>query len=242
MKDILLLTSSSKEYWPLTEMTWPIHEKYAKKHNIFCHKRRIDQPTRVDRILLWTELLSMRDPGGYLFAIGADAFITNLSIRPEKFTAGGEDLIIAADNNGYLNADVLFMRHGPPVFKMLEWLLENHDREIDEQRLLQMYLTNSDTSEELWKKVAQVRKWGIKEPWTAKMRVRLNEIFNQSTMTVKVLPPRDLNAYPLAEYQPDVHFQVNELDAWQPGDFVIHFPGLSLEKRLEVFPKYMAFK
>jgi hypothetical protein len=42
-----------------------------------------------------------------------------------------------------------------------------------------------------------------------------------------------MNSYDYALYGNE-----NNEGQWQPGDFVIHFPGLSLEKRIELVRKY----
>ncbi len=50
---------------------------------------------------------------------------------------------------------------------------------------------------------------------------------------VKVLPQRAMNSYLYTEY-PETR-GADELGHWQPGDFVLHLPGRSSERRVEIF-------
>ena len=50
---------------------------------------------------------------------------------------------------------------------------------------------------------------------------------------IKILPQKDLNAYPTAVYNNQSHLDMYGNDGtWRPGDWLIHWPGLSIERRI----------
>lgn len=56
---------------------------------------------------------------------------------------------------------------------------------------------------------------------------------------VKVLPHPSINSYDYSLYPECKEYVSREdLGDWQPGNFLIHFPGLGLEKRIEMLKEY----
>lgn len=55
---------------------------------------------------------------------------------------------------------------------------------------------------------------------------------------IKILTHPSINSYDYCLY-PEIPPQTHEQGQWQPGDFVLHLPGTSLEKRIEVFKKVL---
>jgi hypothetical protein len=50
---------------------------------------------------------------------------------------------------------------------------------------------------------------------------------------VKIVPQKDLNSYPTAIYNNQSHLDLYGNDGtWRHGDLLIHWPGLSLERRI----------
>jgi hypothetical protein len=59
------------------------------------------------------------------------------------------------------------------------------------------------------------------------------ESVDQFKDIVKIVPQKDLNAYPTAVYNNQSHLDLFGNDGtWRPGDLLIHWPGLSLERRI----------
>lgn len=50
---------------------------------------------------------------------------------------------------------------------------------------------------------------------------------------IKILPHPSINSY-LYESYPDIPFQTHEQGQWESGDFLLHLPGLSMEKRIDI--------
>ena len=49
--------------------------------------------------------------------------------------------------------------------------------------------------------------------------------YSKSLVKIKIVPQRELNAY---------YYN------WQPGDFLIHMPGMSFDTRIMYFKKYLS--
>lgn len=65
-----------------------------------------------------------------------------------------------------------------------------------------------------------------------KLAVLLPDMFSK----IKLLPHPSINSY-LYENYPDIPKQTHEQGQWQQGDFVLHLPGMGLEKRIEILSK-----
>lgn len=53
---------------------------------------------------------------------------------------------------------------------------------------------------------------------------------------IKILPHPSINSY-LYENYPDIPPQTHEQGEWIEGDFLLHLPGIGLEKRIEIMSK-----
>lgn len=53
----------------------------------------------------------------------------------------------------------------------------------------------------------------------------------------KVVPQYKMNSY-LYELYPEVGKQTHEQGQWKEGDFILHLPALSIEKRIEILTEY----
>jgi hypothetical protein len=51
---------------------------------------------------------------------------------------------------------------------------------------------------------------------------------------IQILPHPSINSY-LYENYPEIPFQTHEQGQWVSGDFLLHLPGLSNQKRIEIF-------
>lgn len=50
---------------------------------------------------------------------------------------------------------------------------------------------------------------------------------------IKILPQSNINSY-LYENYPEIPLQTHEQGNWDPGDFVLHLPGVGMKKRIEI--------
>lgn len=55
---------------------------------------------------------------------------------------------------------------------------------------------------------------------------------------VALVPAKAFNAYPYELYGWDHYAHKNEINNYEPGDFILHLPGIEYERRLELLREY----
>ena len=72
----------------------------------------------------------------------------------------------------------------------------------------------------------------VKDDAWQEQRAIINSV-EQFVDIIKIIPQRDLNAYNTAVYNNQSHLDsLGNVGTWRPGDWLIHWPGLSLERRI----------
>ena len=134
--------------------------------------------------------------------------ITNFNIKLDDLIYEDSFFIIAADIHG-INADSFFIKNTPISIKFFEEILEKKDNYIDEQQAFNMLRHKYD---------------------------------------FKIIPQKFINSYDYSLYCCIEDFNINgyqqECESqkdifglkgqWTNGDFLIHWPGISLSKRIEL--------
>jgi hypothetical protein len=181
-----------------------------------------------DRPVLWRKVLDTCDA---MFFLGCDAMVTNHEKPP--FLA--HDLTIACEGAG-INNDSFFMLKNTRTLSFLDDLIvwpRKHG--ISEQDGMTLLLSGLPNIFEVERRVQVTFKDGGL-PSSPHMRNVLQWLF-QHRMRVRVVDQRELNAYPVKYYaQPE-----DSPHGWHPGDFVLHMPGMTLEKRIEVAKSVLTF-
>ena len=144
----------------------------------------------------------------WIYWRGADTMITNMSMELRDFVTLYDFFIIGCDVHN-LNADSFFIRNCPRSIEFFTEILNNRHLYVDEQQAFD----------------------------------RLHQKYGFT-----VIPQKWINAYDYNLYLSTEPFNVNGpqpecasgLDVygrsgqWTPGDFLIHWPGISLQKRIEL--------
>ncbi len=113
MKQItLLMTSSVGEYWKLAEYAAPNKLEYCLRHNIAFTFRQHDKISPWgERPRFMLEELERMKEGDWLWFMGTDTLITNMTVDVKRFMQDdAPDLTIAKDMHG-INNDVFFLRN-----------------------------------------------------------------------------------------------------------------------------------
>jgi galactosyl transferase GMA12/MNN10 family len=63
-----------------------------------------------------------------------------------------------------------------------------------------------------------------------------NVMATMPELKVGLVPQRSMNSYLYEEY-PTI--KADEAGQWQPGDFILHLPGLGFERRMELLKEYL---
>ena len=142
MNRITLLISASEEYWKLAEYSAPNKLEYCLRHGIAFTMRkhvRIGDPWGERPKFMLEELERMND-GDWLWFMGVDTLITNMTIDVRKFLGDdAPDLTIAKDVNG-MNNDVFFLRKTESSIRFLREVLALNTKLPDDQEAMKQVI------------------------------------------------------------------------------------------------------
>lgn len=197
------------DWGELAGVTSPNIFEYCIKHGyhpyFLCVKKPYDAFDKIRNCLSNFEL-------GFdvVWCLDADAMVTNTKIPLESFVDDKRDFYLCEDVNGY--------NTGSFIVKKSEWSI-NFLNEV----------------------LSQINKDGV----YCEQDAIINCMNAQITDKIRVLPHPSINSYKYDEYG-DNYGRINpnpnenkmpkhEEGNWQEGDFVLHLPGVSMKKRIEIF-------
>lgn len=210
-KRVCLYTCHSLPVAPLAALTEPNKRAYARRHGYDFRSALL--PEQPGRGYGWTRLeevqrLALSGRYDWLFCTGTDSLITNPALTlASRVPPGAPDLVIACDAQWW-NNDAYLLRCRPSGINWLQAVLDEEPHWPDFP-------------------------WDQGAMQTTAHRIR-----------VAIVPQRELNAF---DYRHYAGFEgmsqgqgsyvrardVNGNDGqWQPGDFLLHWPALTLEHRL----------
>jgi len=202
-----LVTAHTASYQPLADLTWEQNKKlYAEKWGYGAYvKSEFKYPTAqisFERTELIIELL---ESGKYdwIHACGCDTMITNFNIKLEDLADNNYDFVIATDCFN-INNDSFLARATPTT---INWL----------------------------KHVVNVREQYANHSWYDQQA--MIESIDMMGDKIKIVPQREINSYDYDQYPGSVpHVYKKDMfgndGQWQQGDFLIHWPGVPLARRL----------
>jgi hypothetical protein len=199
---ISLLTAASDAYWPLMEMLAPNKLEYCLRWKFQLHIRHLGNQTQ------WGEreqvILDTLPSCDWLWFLGADTLITNLTTDIRSIIEPDKDFLIGRDVLG-INNDSMLLHNCPLTYRFVQWLLGHNQEFPDDQTAMNHFLTKEAS------------------------------IFHSR---VSIIPQRRFNSYPYHLYDFD-HCRNAKEGHWEPGDFVLHLPGMDNARRLLVFRDYL---
>jgi hypothetical protein len=99
-------------------------------------------------------------------------------------------------------------------------------------------IRNNEESRAYWKMIAEVLP-SLYWHWEGEQKI-IKDTYPNHKKKIKVVPQRDINSYNYdtynGAYQPFDHLGTN--GNWQPGDWVIQWPGLALDYRIKLAEYY----
>jgi len=141
-----------------------------------------------------------------VLCLDLDTLITNHNVKVEDFVDSGHDFYITQDINE-INAGAVIVRKSGWSINMLHQVLES--KAENEQNALKPFMNDPK---------------------------------------VKILPHPSINSYPYDEYAPSYGLipgrtpllgiegkPTHEQGNWERGDFIMHLPGLTNARRIEIF-------
>jgi mannan polymerase II complex MNN10 subunit len=219
---IIVYTLFDEKYYGLANITAPNKMEYCEKHG-YEFKYRADKFfythigfEKIHRVLEIFE----KEECDILYWCGADTLITNMNIKITDLMDKEHDFFICGDANG-INADSFIIKNTPIAKQLFQDVLDfqlNNNYKYEKENL---YLNEQETLVEF-----------IKERYAS---------------ITKICPQRHMNSYNYDLY-PTHHFgeqfaskkdYLGNDGNWQPGDFLIHFPGQSLEGKITYSNHYL---
>lgn len=229
-----LITHHDSGYQPLADITWHQNKaEYCKRHGYDMIARTENFVTGDSKLLLTgfekiyiaLEVFKNYPKYEWVWWTGTDTMITNMSTRLEDRCNNAYHFIICVDVNG-INADSILMRNSPQGIDFLTAILANQQEYLKfwdtEQRAIANLLGFPGTGEPGW-------------PYGKDL-----EIKTQYKDIVKIMPQRYMNSFNYQLY-PQYRVPRDKLDFdgnWQMGDWLIHWPAVSLENRIELAKVY----
>lgn len=207
----ILVTSYDEAYAPLAQITWNQNKiPYADLHGYDTQALTggFKYPVKhmgFQRLELVVELLKANQHD-WIYVIGTDTMITNFTIKLEDLIDEDYDFIISVDCLN-LNNDSFLVKNSPLSIKWLEHICSLREQYADAFWLEQSAMI--DTLDMMGDKI-------------------------------KIVPQRYFNSYDYWQYPQDYEPHVKKVDIlgesgqWEPGDFLIHWPGLTLERRIQL--------
>ena len=211
-----IISSHTPNYKLLADVTWTNKEEYAERHGYLTHcKTEGHNPNlqwSYDKLYFIKDIMEVNLDVEWFWWVGCDTLITNFTVKLESFTDNDYHFIIATDGNG-MNNDSCFFRNSPEGRQYLDHLIEVFPRYANHPFLEQQ---------------AMIESYEIPE-WQAITKIVPQYLFNAH------------DCWP-NQHQPEPTWvdKFGNRSWWELGDFLVHWPGSSLETRLKRhIPHYM---
>lgn len=204
-------------YKELAEITLEDNcREYCKIHNYDCYIKKDNfglEHLGFEKIRLLLELLKT-DKYDWIYWRGADTLITNFQIKLENLIDPNYHFLISLDVHG-INSDSLFIKNSPQGIKLFEDILSYSNTAPEEQLVINhLYGSNQDIIKLIPQKLMNSYNYPLytsEEPWNV-YGVQHECILKQD--------------------------QLGYYGGWDIGDFLLHWPGIRNDKRIELAKYY----
>jgi hypothetical protein len=207
-----ILTMHDKNYAEMAELTLANKQEYCAKHGyeLFAKTDNFSDGRHIycDKIRHNLSILENNPTIEWIWWLDCDAVITNFDIKIEEWCDSNYDFIITLDRYA-LNNGSYFIKNSNLGKQFLRDVLNLEDTFLDD-------------------------KWPDQQPMISLLEY--SEIYRNMT---KFHPQRSFNSYDYDFYHHD-HGNTHDWDLfgkngnWQSGDFVIHYPGVKYDTRIEL--------
>lgn len=212
-----ILSLCTENYQALANLTWPNKVEYARqyKYNFLCKNNDFTLKHASGEKLLFIKKYLTENPNTqWVWWLDIDTLITNFHIKIEDRIDDNYDFIITKDING-INAGSFFIKNSPAGNELLDWMIDVYP--IFEKQT------------------------GFFAEQTAMEAAMHIEKFKKIT---KFVSQKSINSYhdslnPVYNILSNQWVRLGPDAIWERGDFVVHFPGTTMEQRLtQLVPHY----
>lgn len=229
-----IVSLHTANFQPLADYTWPNKVEYAERYG-YCHCRKTDGFTLEhpsgEKIPFIKQYLLDNPDVEWAWWLDTDTLITNYTKRIEDYIDNNYHFIISVDvdpsdgleprtmfknrpgnrNNKFfidvpVNAGSFFVRNSVEGHAYLDWMLSVYDEFAEKHGFFaEQEIINASYS---W--------WDLKPTW--------NKL-------IKMCPIHEFNSFDcyLKTYKVD---QLGQRVSWEPGDFVVHWPSVTNDIRI----------
>jgi beta-1,4-mannosyl-glycoprotein beta-1,4-N-acetylglucosaminyltransferase len=212
-----IVSLHTPNYQVLADFTWDQNKlEYANYHG-YKTILKLDglyggMTIGYEKIFFLRDIMRDNPEIEWFWWLGTDTLITNYNIKLEDVVDPAYHFIIGTDGNG-MNADSFFIRNTIEGRNYIDWIIANigtYDPQYFREQ--QAMIDSYDMPE--WKPI------------------------------IKIVPQKEFNAHDCWPNQsapePSWIDKLGERGWWEQGDFVVHWPGSSLETRMNrMVPYYM---
>lgn len=211
-----MVTLNDEAYEPLADITFHKNKvEYCKRHGYEAIQKnsgfKLDH-LGFEKIQFISDLFEERPDLDWVHWSGTDVLVTNFNQRLENIIDATYHMIVCFDGNG-MNVDSFLIK-------------------------------NSRVGRGLMKLILDVRPKYMNHYWYEQQA--LIDYFFQAPLArdiIKPLPQRVMNSYiydlyPEWQNRPHTDHTGNDGD-WQPGDFMLHLPGIALDRRIEIMTEFL---
>ena len=219
---IIMATCHTPNYAELSAATWDNNKLlYAEKHGYsVCAKT--DDWAFEPRLMGWErmqfilDLLETYEEAEWIWWTGTDSLVTNHNIKIEDKIKEADpdnkyDIIVAGDFNEIINNDSMLIRNSENSRDYFKYLMESMPEFVNHRYSEQGYMIDT---------------------------------YEQYSEIIKLMPQRFMNSYEYKMYRVQPWMYMKDTDVagndgqWQPGDWLVHWPGTQLNERLELIKGY----
>lgn len=227
-----MLEVHTTNYQELANKTWNSNKvEYCKRHGYQTFEV-IPTGDKIRPLLGYCKMHAIKEVFlnnpklEWLWYTGTDSMITNFNIKIEDRIDNDYHFIVPVDMNG-LNADSLLWRNTPEGRAFLDDVLA----------LEEIAPTFGDSEQGALNRLCTFP--GTCVPWKGNEKIP-----RKYRKVIKVVPNRRMNSYDYSIWG-DMYLPPRNLDQmykkrgnWEPGDWLIHWPGTSYEARLQFYDFY----
>lgn len=206
---VAVTTFYTKSYDKLAEITISAMKDYCEKHGYYFNSTILNDDERCHFVKTKDTLELFDKEFDVVMAIECDALITNPEIKVESFIDTEHSIFLTKDINGP-NSGIIICRNTGYAKEFLNFIQSKKDFYGDEQNLFEQYQHNC----------------------------------------IKYLTHPSINSFPYKYYEPSygkigykegdkIEKPTHEQGDWEDGDFIMHLPGITLQKRIEIFNNYI---
>jgi hypothetical protein len=208
-----IVSLHTPNFQPLADLTWPNKVQYAERWG-YGHACKTEGFYGValgfEKIWFIKDVLEAYPDIDWLWWVGSDTLITNMTVNLEERIDNNYHFIIASDCNG-INADSFLIRNSPEGRSYIDMIMSKYEQYKNHGWLEQQVII--DTFEENKNIIKLVPQRSI-------------NAYNYSLYSECAAPEKQLD-------------KLGNDGNWKPGDLLIHWPGTSLPHRIHLSQYYL---